>query len=253
MRRRAFTLIELLVVISIIAVLVGILLPALSSARKSALAITCGQNIRQIGIGIITYTVDHNGHIPNNPLPPAGFFWFGNEVANSLMFSFDHNPPGLVGHGMVLNGYLDDERAMFCPDDDSSDPFEELENILRKTDNAFSSYLYRQLDRTQDSRIDFLGESTDGVRATALLLDMNALLPGDNFRTNHGNRIVNVFYIDGHVERYPNSSNQTDGVFSLRPPDMADFFSRLDQIIVNADYGLIGDPADAPKVGSVRP
>ncbi len=244
MFRRAFTLIELLVVISIIAVLVGILLPALSSARKSALLVTCGQNIRQIGIGIISYTGDNNGHIPNNPLTFAPPFWFGNDVANNMMFSFSHTPPDLVGHGLVLNGYLDDERAMFCPDDDSADPVEELENIRRKTDNAFSSYLYRQLDRTEDSRIDSLGESTDGVRVAALLLDMNFLVPGDNFRTNHGNQAVNIFYIDGHVARHTNSSNQADGVFSIA--NLSDFFGRLDQILVNADYTLIGDPVDAP-------
>lgn len=55
---RAFTLIELLVVISIIALLVGLLLPALGQARNSARDLLCSTNMRQIGIGIQYYIDD---------------------------------------------------------------------------------------------------------------------------------------------------------------------------------------------------
>jgi prepilin-type N-terminal cleavage/methylation domain-containing protein/prepilin-type processing-associated H-X9-DG protein len=63
-RCRAFTLIELLVVISIIALLVGILLPALSAARKSAQTAVCLSNLRQTGVGVHGYATDHNGATP---------------------------------------------------------------------------------------------------------------------------------------------------------------------------------------------
>ncbi|MEM6332865.1 MAG: DUF1559 domain-containing protein [Planctomycetota bacterium] len=81
--RHAFTLIELLVVISIIALLIAILLPALGAARQTADTIACGSNLRQIGIALKAYETDQG------TLPP-GFVSFSPYSDWTLIIEDDY-------------------------------------------------------------------------------------------------------------------------------------------------------------------
>ena len=112
---RAFTLIELLVVITIVALLIGILLPALGAARTTAVSSTCKSNLKQVGLAYQVYAGDFRGLIPP-PYRGAEPNFHANPIANRwhIDYLLPHSDTGRgVDSGSVASRLEDTIYA--CP------------------------------------------------------------------------------------------------------------------------------------------
>jgi prepilin-type N-terminal cleavage/methylation domain-containing protein/prepilin-type processing-associated H-X9-DG protein len=98
-RRRGFTLIELLVVISIIGILVGLLLPAVQSAREAGRRTQCASNMRNVGMAILGYINSKNA------FPPAGVFCEDSTAITALTTAQTNGTPADPSQS-VIPGYL---------------------------------------------------------------------------------------------------------------------------------------------------
>ncbi|MFK7790432.1 MAG: prepilin-type N-terminal cleavage/methylation domain-containing protein [Phycisphaeraceae bacterium] len=217
--RGGFTLIELLVVISIIALLIAILLPALGAARRSARMTQCLSNMRQWGIAQAAHAVENQDLLPQT----------GNGGQNTLEGTWYNELPDYIdypsygdvfpGTAVNLQDVYDTASIWFCPS-----RADENEFLSGSSKNAFHYGMNTVLNGTgtlgPDTGIKnvpldriktpsytvFLSEPFNNQPWVKPNNGVGATSGGNLEWDRHSNTKVNILFLDGHVDIFESKS-----------------------------------------------
>jgi prepilin-type N-terminal cleavage/methylation domain-containing protein len=224
-----FTLIELLVVIAIIAILAAMLLPALSRAKQKSQTVACINNLRQLTIASVVYSVDFRDYWPLNNQgddavnlanPPAGYYprvWAEGREGSNLIDELAAS--GMVSDKVSLVApYLKSKNVFRCPGDKK--PWKVNNQLLtRPRSYGMNAYVgwnsgpwhdmpneqrYQIFRRTSQGRVSSTGFIFGEIHPDSLCRPMFGMnmdsqtiyhVPGDY----HG-QVSTFSFLDGHTE-----------------------------------------------------
>jgi competence protein ComGC len=245
---RAFTLVDVLVSITVIAILIGLLLPSLAKVNETARRVACQSNIRQVGLGVVMYADDWNGQLLPSRFLPTGMTARVNQAPEQMVtIRIDEplfgGPATWDGLGILYSaGYLSAPKIFYCPSHRGDNPYSKYAPIWNELNGeVVANYHFRGEGPTRSSALGTSRVTAAPTTRNLYMIDpaqSSLIADGMRQRSDYNHLVgVNFFRADLTVHWF---HDRTQRLAEILPETKED----ADRAIVDEAWGMFDTAAN---------